>query len=85
MVGLAMGEIVISNIDDDVLRGLRLKAELHGRTLEQEVNEILRQAAPLTVEQKKALAARARAMTPVGVKQTPSEILVREDRDDPDR
>ncbi len=80
-----MGEIVLTNIDEDVLRSLALKARLHGCRLEQEVEAILRQAAPLTVEQKLALAEHVRSMTPVGVRQTPAEILVREDRDDPDR
>ncbi len=80
-----MAQVIVRNLEDDVVERLKLKAELHGRSLEQELREILRAAAPLTVEQKLALMRRAQAMTPKGVKQTPSEILIREDRDDPDR
>ncbi len=80
-----MAQVIVRNLEDDVVERLKLKAELHGRSLEQELREILREAAPLTVEQKLALMRRAQAMTPMDVKQTPSEILIREDRDDPDR
>ncbi len=76
-----MAQVIVRNLEDDVVERLKLKAELHGRSLEQELREILRQAAPLTVEQKMALSLRARAMTPKGVKQTPAEDLIREDRD----
>lgn len=76
-----MAEVLIRNIEDDVIERLKLKAKLHGRSLEQELREILRQATPLTVEQKLALSKLAQEMTPKGVVQTPSEILIREDRD----
>lgn len=80
-----MAQVIIRNLEDDVVERLKLKAELSGHSLEQELREILRAAAPLTVEQKLAMMRRAQAMTPKRVKQTPSEILIREDRDDPDR
>ncbi|MEQ1709057.1 MAG: hypothetical protein ABL864_12085 [Terricaulis sp.] len=80
-----MAQVIVRNLEDDVVERLKLKAELHGRSLEQELREILRAAAPLTVEQKLALMRRSQALTPKGVKQTPAEVLIREDRDDPDR
>jgi|CXWL01.1.fsa_nt_gi plasmid stability protein len=80
-----MAQVIVRNLEDDVVERLKLKAELHGRSLEQELREILRAAAPLTGEQKLALMRRSQALTPKGVKQTPSEVLIREDRDDPDR
>lgn len=80
-----MAQVIVRNLESDVVERLKLKAELHGRSLEQELREILRAAAPLTVEQKLALMRRSQALTPKGVKQTPSEVLIREDRDDPDR
>lgn len=80
-----MAQVIVRNLEDDVVERLKLKAELHGRSLEQELREILRAAAPLTVEQKLAIMRRSQALTPKGVKQTPAEVLIREDRDDPDR
>jgi len=82
-----MAQVIIRNIEDSVVERLKLKAELSGHSLEQELREILRQAAPLTAEQKMALSSRARSMTPRGVQQTSSEDLIREDRenDEPHR
>ena len=80
-----MAQVIVRNLDDDVVARLKLKAELNGHSLEQELREILSRAAPLTTEQKLALIERAHAMTPKGVVQTPAELLIREDRDDPNR
>ena len=76
-----MAQVIIRNLEDDVVERLKFKAELSGHSLEQELREILRKAAPLSPEQKMALSERARAMTLKGVKQTPAEDLIREDRD----
>lgn len=40
-----MAQILVRNIDDDVKERLRRNADRHGRSLEQEVREILRAAA----------------------------------------
>ena len=80
-----MAQVIVRNLDHGVVERLKLKAELNGHSLEQELREILSNAAPLTVEQKLALMRRSQAMTPKGVRQTPAEVLIREDRDDPDR
>jgi plasmid stability protein len=55
----------------------------HDRSLEAELREVLRQFRPVTAERREQAQVRMadiRAMTP-SVPQTPSEMLVREDRD----
>jgi plasmid stability protein len=42
--GSAMGSITIRNLDDALKRRLRVRAAEHGRSMEEEVREILRQA-----------------------------------------
>ncbi|MEY4269352.1 MAG: hypothetical protein RLZZ58_568, partial [Pseudomonadota bacterium] len=54
------------------------------RSLEAELREALKRAKPITPKRREELIEKLmeiRAMTPKGVKQTPSEQLVREDRD----
>ena len=63
-----------------MVSSLKIKAELHGRSLEQELREILKRAAELTVEEKLALADRIRAMQTRPL-ETDSADLIREDRD----
>jgi plasmid stability protein len=59
---------------------LRLKAELHGHPLEQELRLILKRAAELAVEEKVALADEIRALQERPL-ETDSADLIREDRD----
>jgi plasmid stability protein len=59
-----MVEVVVRGVDDEAVERLRLKAELHGRPLEDKLREILRRAAPLSPEAKVALADRIWAMMP---------------------
>ena len=40
-----MAQLVVRNLDDDVKRRLRERAARHGRSMEEEVREILRAAA----------------------------------------
>ena len=47
-----MGEVLIRNLDDEVVDALKLRAELKGRSLEQELREILTSAAPLSAAEK---------------------------------
>jgi plasmid stability protein len=58
-----MGRVLIRNLDDRVIEQLKHKAELKGRSLEQELRDIITAAAPLT-DEKVALARRLRAMSP---------------------
>lgn len=39
----AMAQFVVRNVDEDVKTALRRRAQRHGRSLEEEVREILRQ------------------------------------------
>jgi plasmid stability protein len=76
-----VAQVIVRNLEDDVVERLKLKAELSGHSLEQELREILRKAAPLTTEQKLALIDRAHAATAARVQRTLAEDLIREDRD----
>jgi plasmid stability protein len=75
----AMTDIVL-DLDDGLIRRLKLTAELKGRTLEEEIRAIIVRAAPLTPEERVALSDRIRA-----VQAKPSDLLsedlIREARD----
>ena len=57
-----MGQVLVRNLDDDVIESIKLKAELKGHSLEQELREIIARAAPLTPEERVALSRKIRAM-----------------------
>jgi plasmid stability protein len=59
-----MGQVLVRTLDDRVIESLNTKAELKGRSLEQELREVLTNAAPLTPVEKIALFKKLRAMTP---------------------
>jgi antitoxin FitA len=72
----------VRNLDDDLIGRLRRRAARHGRSIEAEHREILRHALSAEVEPSFAeLAAEMRAMT-ANRRQTPSEILLREGREE---
>lgn len=75
-----MGQVLIRNLDDHVIESLRLKAEIKGRSLEQELREILKQAAGPTVEERLAMIDRVRAMQKKPTKML-SEDVIRKLRD----
>jgi plasmid stability protein len=74
-----MADIVI-DLDDSLVERLKVIAELKGRTLEDELREIINRAAPLTPEERVALSDRIRAMQ-AKPSELLSEDLIREDRD----
>ena len=79
-----MGQILIRNLPDDLIADYREAAVRHQRSLEAEVRAalcVMRPKSPKRVAELVEQARRIRAMTPEGVKQTPSEQLVREIRD----
>lgn len=79
-----MGQLLIRNLDDELIADFREAAARNHRSLEAEVRSVLqtvRPKTPMPLEDLLAKMAEIRAMTPKGVKQTPSEQLVREDRD----
>jgi antitoxin FitA len=75
-----MGQVIVRNLDDHIIAALKTKAEMHGHSLEQELRSILAEAAKPTLEDRRTLVDRIRAMTP-STPQTDSTVLLREDRD----
>jgi plasmid stability protein len=74
------GSLQVRGLDDDLINRLKRRAARHGRSAEAEHREILRQA--LASEPSfEELAAEFRALTS-GRKHTPSEVLLREGRDE---
>ena len=59
-----MGQLLVRNLDERVIESLKTKAELKGHSLEQELREVLINAAPLTSAEKVSLFQKLRAMTP---------------------
>ena len=78
-----MAQTLIRNLEDDLLEDYRRAAEANRRSLEAELRDALRRARPLSPARREEALARLaaiRAMTP-NIPQTPSEVLMREDRD----
>ena len=78
-----MAQALIRNLENDLLDDYRAAARRNGRSLEAELREALRRMRPHQPKARQALleiSRRLRAMTP-NVPQTPSEQLIREDRD----
>lgn len=79
---LIMATVTIRNLDDAVVARLKEKAAKSGRSLEAYMRELAKEdAGRRTREELLAEADRIKAMTPKGVKQTDSALLLREDRD----
>lgn len=76
-----MAQVIVRNLDERVVAALKRQAQLRGRSLEQELREVLASAARLTGPERVQLSNRIRAMTPRGIRQTDSAKLIREDRD----
>lgn len=79
-----MGQALIRNLDDDLLEAYREAARRNERSLEAELREALRRARPVGRKRRDELvelSRQIRAMTSKDVPQTPSEQLIREDRD----
>jgi plasmid stability protein len=76
-----MGQVLVRNLDDRVIESLRTKAELKGCSLEQELRDVLTDAAPLTAEEKIALFRKLRAMTPA-LEDVDVGAAIRRGRDD---
>lgn len=78
-----MGQALIRSLENDLLDDYREAAGRNGRSLEAELREALRMMRPLSAKRREALLRQAdalRAMT-LNVPQTPSEQLIRDDRD----
>lgn len=72
----------VRNLDDELISRLKRRAARHGRSTEAEHREILRQALAVESETSfEALAAELRKLTKHR-EQTPSELLLRQGRDE---
>jgi antitoxin FitA len=76
-----VGRVRIRNLDDRVIESLKTKAELKGRSLEQELRDVLTNAAPLTPEEKIAVFKKVRAMMPA-ISDVDVQAAIRRGRDD---
>jgi plasmid stability protein len=76
-----MGQVLVRNLDDHVIEQLKHKAEIKGHSLEQELRDVITAAAPLTADEKVALARRLRAMSPP-LHQVDVRAAIRSGRDD---
>ena len=61
-----MASITIRNLDDGLKRRLRIRAAEHGRSMEEEAREILRQAMGETPTPRNLAAAIRRRVAPLG-------------------
>jgi plasmid stability protein len=76
------GSLHVRNLDDDLIARLTRRAARHGRSTEAEHREILRQALAGEIEPLfEKLAAELRKLTKHS-KQTPSQALLRQGRDE---
>jgi antitoxin FitA len=75
-----MAQVLIRNVPDDVIAAHRKRAKAHGRSLEQELRNLIEKAAPYSPEERLAVALRFQSQTPLGPRSDPAE-LIREDRD----
>ena len=75
------GNLHVRNLDDDLIARLKRRAARHGRSTEAEHREILRQALRDVEPSFDTLAADLRKLTKRR-KQTPSEVLLREGREE---
>ncbi len=78
-----MNAITIEKLSDRALAIIAERARAHGASIEDEVTEIVELAvgAQQTPNWRLASADRIAAMTPGGLKQSDSTLLIREDRD----
>jgi plasmid stability protein len=79
-----MGQVIVRTLDDEVIETHRRRAKARGVSLEQELRDVLGQAARPTKEELLQEMREIAAMTPElppGRKRTPAWKLIREDRD----
>ena len=75
-----MGQVLVRSLDDRVIANLKLRAELKGKSLEQELRDLLTAAAPMSVEERVAVSERLRAA--FAVEKFDSSAAIRWGRDD---
>jgi len=75
-----MAQVLIRNVPDEIIAAHRERAKAHGRSLEQELRDVIERTAPYTPEERLAVALRFQSQTPPGPRTDPAK-LIREDRD----
>jgi plasmid stability protein len=75
-----MGQVLIRNLDDEVITSLRYKVKVNGRPLEQELREILTNAAPFTMEERLKVSEYLRKGNPLTL--ADAKAAIRTGRDD---
>jgi len=75
-----MGQMLIRDLDDQILKRLKQRAKRNGRSLQSEAKMILEQAVAFDPESGRALVARIRKRL-AGRVFDDSTLLIREDRD----
>lgn len=75
-----MVQVIINNLDDSVIAALKARAAKHGKSLDEELREILAAAAKSSRQELLAELDRIRAMTRPGPRPL-AEDIIREDRD----
>ena len=75
-----MGQVLVRNLDDAIISAIKIKAELNGHSLEQELREIIKRAAPLTPTERVALSRKIRGMQSKPAKLDSTDVI-REARD----
>lgn len=78
-----MGQLIVTDLDDDVIAALKARAGEHARSLEAELRVILERAAAERVIDIEAASARAERISRSleGRPHSDSAALIREDRD----
>ena len=59
-----MGQVLIRNVPDDTINSYKQRAELNGRSLEQELRELLERNKTFTTEERVALSRHFHAQKP---------------------
>ena len=75
-----MANVLVRNLDDDTLRQLKAAAKAHGRSLQAEIHEVLRNASARRLAETRRLSAQWLKRLR-GSAQSDSSTLIREDRD----
>jgi plasmid stability protein len=75
-----MSNLLIRNLDDDVLEALKAAAKAHGRSLQAEIHDVLRNASARRLAETRRLSARWLKRLRYSA-QSDSTALIREDRD----
>ena len=76
-----MGDLLIRDVDDQLIRTLKTKAEINGTSLQQEAKKALTRGAPLSADEKRALFADLDRMWTGKPRSTSGADIIREMRE----